>query len=156
MNSVVGRSVFEEAAVILLHQLARHDVEAAEGLVENHHLGLVDERLGELGAPLHPARQLMRIFAGPNRRDRNAASSAAASLASLRPAGSRARASGPNMTFSTTLIHGQSAVSWKTSSRSGPAPLDRRAVDHDAAGVGREVAGGRMAPAWTCRSPTGP
>jgi hypothetical protein len=39
---------------------AREGVERAEGLVEQQHLGLVDQRAADAGALLHAARQLPR------------------------------------------------------------------------------------------------
>ena len=54
--------VFAELGEIFEHQLLGHRVEAAERLVEDHHVGIVDERAGEFGAALHPAGQLRRIM----------------------------------------------------------------------------------------------
>src|SRR5262249_46185915 len=46
----------------LLHQPARHGVEPAERLVHDHDLRLINQRTRQLGAPLHPSRQLKRVF----------------------------------------------------------------------------------------------
>src|SRR5947199_8772261 len=51
-----------EAGVVLPHQLLGHRVEAAERLVEDHHLRVVDHGARQLGAPLHAARELARIL----------------------------------------------------------------------------------------------
>ena len=46
---------------LVLHQLARLDVERRERLVHQHEVGVEDERLRERDALLHAARQLVRI-----------------------------------------------------------------------------------------------
>src|SRR5260370_29901683 len=51
-----------ERGVVLPHQLFSHSVEPAKRLVEDHYLRIVDHRPGELGATLHSARELRRIF----------------------------------------------------------------------------------------------
>ena len=54
--------LLEEPQEVLLHQLARHGVEPAERLVHQHDLRVVDERAGELAAPLHATGELRRIL----------------------------------------------------------------------------------------------
>ena len=52
--------LFEQRGIVFLHQAARHVVETPEGLVQDHDLRVVDEGSRDLGASLHPPRDLLR------------------------------------------------------------------------------------------------
>ena len=103
-------------------------------------LGLHGQPAGHRHALAHAARELARALGGGRRqvdeRDELLGEPRRAAAGWPGFTASTARA-----TFSYTVIHGSSEYCWKTMPRSGPGSRDRRAVEDDAAGVGRQEAG---------------
>ena len=90
-----------------LHLLAELQVERAERLVEQEHLGLVDDRARERDALALPARQLHRLAAARART--GARCRAPARPCAAAPARATLRTRSPYSTFSSTVMCGNSA-----------------------------------------------
>ncbi len=61
-EQVGAAGLLEQLQEELLHELARHGVQAAKRFVHDHHHRIVDHGARQLGTPLHAAGQLDRVF----------------------------------------------------------------------------------------------
>ena len=110
MNSTALRLGGPQVQHLVFHQLARLDVERAEGLVHQDDVGVERQRLRQRRALAHAARELVRI-----------AVAEAAEADALQPGLGLRRAprlparrgtAGPTITLSSALRHGISASVW--------------------------------------------